>query len=126
MCIAAGCDYLKNIRGIGVKRAKDIVSQEGFREKMRQLQHAPPDYIADFSRAEFIFLHQTVFNVTENCVMPLHPITSDNFSNGDLEACGQYPFVTCDWACIHPQSQGQCSCPSRVVEGYNNPLLVLV
>lgn len=30
MCIVAGCDHLKNIRGIGIKRAKEIVTQDDF------------------------------------------------------------------------------------------------
>jgi len=33
-CIAAGCDHLRNIRGIGIKRAKDIVSKSGFEERI--------------------------------------------------------------------------------------------
>jgi len=75
MCIVAGCDYLKNIRGIGIKRAKDIVTQGGYKDVLSNNPNAPPGYINDLRRAEFIFRHQTVFNVSENCLMPLHPWT---------------------------------------------------
>ena len=38
---------------------------------------------------KLIFKHQTVFNVNENCLTPLHPNASVNI---DMEACGQYPL----------------------------------
>ena len=91
MCIAAGCDHLKNIRGIGIKRAKDIVTQDEFLNKLTGLANSPANYATDFRRTELVFRHQTVFNVVENCLAPLHPWT-DTPSNEDIKTCGQYPL----------------------------------
>ena len=92
MCIAAGCDHLRNIRGIGIKRAKDIVSKSGFEERLASLANAPPDYMKNFVQVEMVFKHQTVFNVVENCLKPLNPWPSEAPSCEVLEACGLYPF----------------------------------
>ena len=50
MCIAAGCNHLRNIRGIGIKRAKDIVSKSGFEERLASLANALPDYMKNLSK----------------------------------------------------------------------------
>lgn len=92
MCIAAGCDHLKNIRAIGIRRAKEIVIQDGFLEKLSGLANAPANYMADFRRTELVFRHQTVLNIVDNCLAPLHPWTNEEPSNEDVNACGQYPF----------------------------------
>jgi len=89
MCIVAGCDYLKNIRGIGIKRAKDIVSNCDYEDILAGNPNAPSGYVNDLHRVECIFRHQTVFNVNENCLTPLHPNAGVNI---DMEACGQYPL----------------------------------
>ena len=94
MSIAAGCDHLKNIRGIGIKRAKEIVTQDEFLDKLTGLANSPANYATDFRRTELVFRHQTVFNIVENCLAPLHPWT-DAPSNDDIKACGQYPFNLC-------------------------------
>lgn len=94
MCIVAGCDYLKNVHGIGIKRAKEIVSQDGYEDKLSSNPNAPPGYISHLHRAQYIFRHQTVFNVNLNCFTPLHPWTPNTASNEELDACGQYPFFT--------------------------------
>ena len=94
MCIAAGCDHLKNIRGIGIKRAKEIVTQDEFLDKFSDLANSPAHYVTNFRRTELVFRHQTVFNVVENCLAPLHPWT-DAPSNDDIKACGQYPLHLC-------------------------------
>lgn len=78
MCIAAGCDHLKNIRGIGIKRAKEMVTQGEFLDKLTGLANSPTNYV----------------NVVENCLAPLHPWT-DTPSNDDIKACGQYPMNLC-------------------------------
>lgn len=91
MCIAAGCDHLKNMRGIGIKRAKEIVTQDEFLDKLTGLANCPVNYATDFRRAELVFRHQTVFNVVEDCLAPLHSWT-DAPANDDIKACGQYPL----------------------------------
>ena len=42
MCIAAGCDYLDNVEGIGINRAKKIVCEHAQCVNILQsLQNAP-------------------------------------------------------------------------------------
>lgn len=94
MCIASGCDLLENVKGIRVKRAKEIVSQAGYEERLSTLANAHPNYLENFTRAKRVFQHQTVFNVGENCLTPLNPWGLEAPSIEDLEACGQYPFLS--------------------------------
>lgn len=75
MCIVAGCEHLKNIRGIGIKRAKEIVTQDDFLDKLTGLVNSPANYVTDFRRTELVSRYHTVFNIVENCLAPLHPWT---------------------------------------------------
>ncbi|KAJ7324075.1 Rad2 nuclease [Desmophyllum pertusum] len=93
MCIVAGCDYLKNVHGIGIKKAKGIVGDEHFLEKLASLPNAEANYSDCFLTAQCIFKHQTVFHVLENSLKPLHPWPTDGTSDQHLQACGQYLFL---------------------------------
>lgn len=93
MCIVAGCDYLKNVHGIGIKKAKGIVCDEHFLEKLASLPNAEANYSGCFLTAQCIFKHQTVFHVLENSLKPLHPWPTDGTSDQHLQACGQYLFL---------------------------------
>lgn len=48
MCIVVGCDYLKNMRGIGIKRVKEIVIQDEFLDKMIGFVNCLVNYVIDF------------------------------------------------------------------------------
>ena len=45
--------------------------------------NAPSGNINDLHRPECIFRHQTVFNVIENCLTPLHPNAGVNIDTSD-------------------------------------------
>lgn len=100
MCIAAGCDYLNSCKGVGIKKAYEIVSRQKepqrILRKMR-LENLIPlvfipqlpsssstdtsnknvlQYDIDFYKALFTFHHQTVFDIRKRCTLPLNPITS--------------------------------------------------
>ena len=61
MCIAAGCDYLKSIKGIGIKRAFQIVISEHNLMELLSLRGASDEYKERFYKVEAVFKHQTVF-----------------------------------------------------------------
>jgi 5'-3' exonuclease len=45
MCITAGCDYLENIKGVGINKAKKIVCEnKAYLNVLQSLKFAPADY----------------------------------------------------------------------------------
>lgn len=65
MCIAAGCDYLRNIKGIGIHRAFHLAATGDILEALAQ-KGADETYQANFHKAMAVFNHQTVFDM-ETC-----------------------------------------------------------
>jgi len=87
MCIFAGCDYLKSLPGLGVKKAHAAIFggaanraplDECFRKAIARLRMegttVPPDYVAEFERAYLTFQHQRVFDPVREACVPLKPI----------------------------------------------------
>ncbi|CAB4033340.1 Exonuclease 1, partial [Paramuricea clavata] len=72
MCIAAGCDYLDNIRGIGINKAKKIVSEnETYLNVLQTLKFAPAAYSKCFEQARMVFHFQTVIDPSICETVPL-------------------------------------------------------
>ena len=70
-CILAGCDYLPNLNGIGIKKAKQIIdSKDDFLSVVEVLDIAPPDYRRKFNEAKMIFVHQTVIDPVSKSRLP--------------------------------------------------------
>ena len=91
MCIAAGCDYLSNIRGVGIQRAFEMVASHGDLLELLSRRGASQEYKACFGRVEAVFQHQTVFNLSTCTTVPLERWETDPSS--DLQnLCGKYPF----------------------------------
>ena len=44
MCVAAGCDYLKNIKTIGIHKAKQLVKKDNFLDELQKHKFAPANY----------------------------------------------------------------------------------
>lgn len=67
MAILSGCDYLKNINGVGLKTAHDFVKRHKEVTKIIRMMAlhgkytVPPDYQASFEAAEQAFLYHRVF-----------------------------------------------------------------
>ena len=58
MCLVAGCDYLDSVRGIGINKARKLISDESnFLSVLQGMPHAPKEYSSDFLKAKAIFLH---------------------------------------------------------------------
>ena len=94
MCVAAGCDYLKNIHGVGIKRSCMLAKehQADFAETLSRNKRAPDNYLEDFKSALQVFNHQTVFDIDTCETVPLKQCLNGlSFANQHL--CGEYPLV---------------------------------
>src|SRR5258708_8955591 len=64
MAILSGCDYLANIKNMGIKTAYRYVRRYKSIEKVLQMlqfegkYYVPAAYLEDFKQAELTFLHQ--------------------------------------------------------------------
>ena len=62
MCIASGCDYVDNIRNVGVNTAYQFVKKKNFINHLQNMPNAPTNYAEEFKKARAMFLRQTVFD----------------------------------------------------------------
>lgn len=94
MCIPAGCDHLKNWRGIGINKACDMAA--GDRDVLDALisKGADDEYCENFKMALAVVKHQTVFNLESCSTRLLHKWESDS-SIGMHHLCGLYPCSVC-------------------------------
>lgn len=91
-CIAAGCDYLKNVKGVGIQRAFQMVASGQLMELLVG-RGASKEYLESFSKAEAVFEHQTVFNLGTCSTVPLKKWETN--PPADLQyLCGEYPLAT--------------------------------
>lgn len=89
MCIAAGCDFLKNVRGIGINRAYDFVKKGNLMESLVE-RGASQEYQEYFYMAEAVFQHQPVFDLNACSTIPLEKWETD--PPVDVQhLCGKYP-----------------------------------
>lgn len=89
---AAGCDYLKNVRGIGIQRAFKMVAAGQLMELLGK-GGAPEDYWERFVKAEAVFQHQTVFNLGTCSTVPLEKWETN--PPAELHyLCGEYLLAT--------------------------------
>ncbi|XP_074602338.1 exonuclease 1-like [Brevipalpus obovatus] len=88
MCILSGCDYLPNIPGIGLAKAKlffSLTMCDDMRKvlpklstylKMKNLK-VPTDYVENFLKSEKTFKYQLVFCPIQRKMVPLNPYEDD-------------------------------------------------
>ena len=102
MCITAGCDYLANLPGIGLGKAKNFwlkVTNPDLRNVLRKIPAylkmpqvaVTQDYIEKFIRANNTFLYQLVFDPVTRKEKPLTPYP-DALSEAieSMTYCGTY------------------------------------
>ena len=70
MCIVAGCDYLKNVKGIGIHWAYVLVKQSNLMESLTE-KGASQEYQDYFHKVEAVFQHHTVYDLISGSTMPL-------------------------------------------------------
>ena len=92
MCIAAGCGYLKNIFEIGISRVYGLVSSGGNLLELLAERGATDEYQEGFHKAEAVFQHQTVFDISCCTTAPLKVWETDP-PIGIQFLCGKYPFL---------------------------------
>lgn len=89
MCFAAGCNYLKNVKGIGIQRAFKMASS---REEMLEAsvrKGADNVYCENFNKGMAGFnYHRTVFDLECCCTVPLTKWDTDPFSDIQYH-CGE-------------------------------------
>ena len=102
MCITAGCDYLANLPGIGLGKAKNFwlkVTNPDLRNVLRKIPAylkmpqvaVTQDYIEKFIKANNTFLYQLVFDPVTRKEKPLTPYPADLRENIEsLTYCGSY------------------------------------
>ena len=98
MCVLAGCDYLKNLKGMGLKTAYEYMKEhkchsavikslrEGRASKGKVFK-VPSTYEKDFKRALQVFCHQTVYDGKR--LRHLNPVRGDLCSS-DLAFLGAH------------------------------------
>ena len=93
-CILSGCDYLPNLKGIGIKKAKQIIdSKDDFLSVVEVLDIAPPDYRQKFNEAKIIFLHQTVIDPVSKKSVALLEWEDTVEKENHQSRCGKYPNI---------------------------------
>lgn len=101
MAILSGCDYLKNINGIGLKTAYDFVKRHKEISKITRMLAlngkyiVPSDYLASFEAAERAFLYHRVFCPKAGQLVFLNTVPPD-LKEEDMPYLG--PYVEADIA----------------------------
>lgn len=83
MCLLAGCDYLPNLPGLGIKTAHKLVRQHRTYKKVLgalatpggKEMAVPGDYMERFARARLTFRHHYVYDPEDGGIVPLTPFT---------------------------------------------------
>ncbi len=93
MCILARCDYLHNVKGVGVCRAYDmIVSSDNLFDQLKK-KGASSDYEEHFHQTKAVFTHQTICDVETLKTVPLQIWESNTDVSVETKMlCGRYPL----------------------------------
>lgn len=91
MCVLAGCDYLKNVKGVGIITAQRMIAaKEELFSKFKE-KGAPAEYKDNFHNALAVFSHQTVFEINAGKTVSLEEWQTPPTNEQQLR-CGKYPF----------------------------------
>lgn len=99
ICILSGCDYLPNVRGVGIAKAvKALKLSKGknvfqvakkLHQYVKGLEPVEASYAAEFERAEKTFLYQPVFDPVTRKLVPLNPYPDDSYSMEEMPFAGE-------------------------------------
>lgn len=114
MAILSGCDYLKNVNGVGLRTAHGFVKRHKEIKKITRMMALsgkyviPSDYLANFEAAERAFLYQRVFCPNAGRLVFLNAIPPD-LNEEDLLFLGAdvEPEIAIGVACgdLHPKTK---------------------
>ncbi|KAH9246983.1 hypothetical protein BASA81_015414 [Batrachochytrium salamandrivorans] len=101
-CILAGCDYLDSVRGVGVKRAMQLVAKyKSTKRILRGLRTEydtiPKQYELGFYRARLTFQHQVVYCSLGKRFVHLCPLPTFTLEGGDVEVLAA---LADDWSFV--------------------------
>lgn len=95
MCILSGCDYLRSLPGMGLKKAHALVRKfKSYDKVIKHLRYSavsiPPPYEETFKKAIWSFQHQRVYDPTNEDIVHLTDIPND--LGFDVDFLGPYPL----------------------------------
>lgn len=106
-CILAGCDYTKNIEGIGITNAFKLVRDNSFRDnssRFRKILESLPnktkqkininEYEEILAKSEAIFFYHPVLHIDGNIKPLLTPRLSPNEYGDDHHFTDHYPYMS--------------------------------
>ncbi|GIL68850.1 hypothetical protein Vafri_22072 [Volvox africanus] len=96
MCILAGCDFLTNLAGVGIKRAHAMIRKHrDFVKVVRFLRFngtsLPPGYEVRFQRTIWLFRHQRVFCPHARTLTHLRPLPPGGLGAADVLVLAALP-----------------------------------
>ncbi|KAG2434397.1 hypothetical protein HYH02_012409 [Chlamydomonas schloesseri] len=96
MCILAGCDFLPNISGVGIKKAHGLIKKHrDFVRVVRTLRFngttVPPHYEVRFQRTLWLFRHQRVFCPAARSMAHLRPLPPGGLGGADVLVAAALP-----------------------------------
>ncbi|GFR51468.1 hypothetical protein Agub_g13877 [Astrephomene gubernaculifera] len=96
MCIFAGCDFLPNLSGVGIKKAHAMMRKHrDFVKAVRFLRFngtsLPPGYEVRFQRTIWLFRHQRVFCPHDRVMTHLRPLPPGGLGGADVQVLAALP-----------------------------------
>ena len=91
LCVLSGCDFLPNIRGIGIKKAHALVAKHRSVAAVLAVLHGdkkihvPPGYDDNFRRAFWTFRHARVYDPALRRLRPLNPMPEELEDDGGVD-----------------------------------------
>ncbi|GIL85034.1 hypothetical protein Vretifemale_13660, partial [Volvox reticuliferus] len=96
MCILAGCDFLPNLAGVGIKKAHAMIRKHrDFVKVVRFLRFngtsLPPGYEVRFQRTIWLFRHQRVYCPVTRALTHLRPLPPGGLAAADVLVLAALP-----------------------------------
>ncbi|GMH41851.1 hypothetical protein BSKO_09761 [Bryopsis sp. KO-2023] len=96
MCIMAGCDFLKTLQGVGMKKAhKQIQTSRNFVKACKILrfssQSVPKNFESDFQKVIWLFRHQRVYCPEAKELVHLTPLPEGGIGSADVDVIEAIP-----------------------------------
>lgn len=96
MCIMSGCDFLKGLPGIGLKKAHMHIRKfKGFVKAIRAMRFSgcsiPREYEVGFQRAIWAFRHQRIYCPDRRALAHLNDLPNGGIGARDLEVPAALP-----------------------------------
>ena len=91
LCVLSGCDFLPNIRGIGIKKAHALVAKHRSVAAVLAVLHGdkkihvPPGYDDNFRHAFWTFRHARVYDPALRRLRPLNPMPEELEDDGGVD-----------------------------------------